>query len=532
MLGAQVSEAPGSPRHHAPVRPAPPRGAVREHQLQMLAHRFGLQSRAAGLTAQPGQGMIGRSYSGQLDLRHSRQMQDIKLTFAGDNQADIGLALDHGIARRAQAFDLQPCLDRRKALLKRPQNPHEPRHGKHGLDHQRQFGFQARLQTFRDSAKCARRLQHRLGSGQERAPRLGQARAIGGAVEQADARLQLKILNGVGYGRLGPAQGARGGGETALGGHHREDAQLIKGGLSHSISLSDDHYRNYPGFFEYRLSYMVFTEVKKGFCPMAVLPSLFIPHGGGPCFFMDPPPSHPHLWDGMEAYLRGVIASLPERPKAILMISGHWETEVPTLNVQARPQLLFDYYGFPEHTYRLTYDAPGAPDLALRVEDLLTQAGFETRRDEDRGWDHGVFIPLMVMAPEADIPVLQLSLLRDLDPARHMAMGKALAPLREEGVLIVGSGMSYHNLRQMFSPQGAGEAQAFDDWLNASLEQPKGREEALAHWAGAPGARASHPREEHLIPLMVAAGASPQGLGSRPYNDHILGKAISAFHFA
>lgn len=260
-------------------------------------------------------------------------------------------------------------------------------------------------------------------------------------------------------------------------------------------------------------------------------PTLFIPHGGGPCFFMDPPPQAPHLWDKMGDYLRGIAASLPQRPKAILVISGHWETERPTLNVAPRPSLLFDYYNFPEHTYRLTYPAAGAPELAERVRALLDGAGFPSDVEAERGLDHGVFIPLMLVYPDADVPVLQLSLQQDLDPAQHLAIGRALAPLRDEGVLIVGSGMSYHNLRDFFSPRGNDQAEAFDAWLTDALADPARRDEALSAWSAAPGARASHPREEHLLPLMVAAGAAEGEPGVRTFNDHLMGKAVSGFQF-
>ena len=260
-------------------------------------------------------------------------------------------------------------------------------------------------------------------------------------------------------------------------------------------------------------------------------PTLFIPHGGGPCFFMDPPPQAPHLWDAMADYLRGLLAALPERPKAILMISGHWETPNPTLNIAPQPGLLFDYDGFPAHTYRLTYPAEGAPWLAGRVTELLTAAGETVETDAARGWDHGVFIPMMLIRPEADIPILQLSLTDDLDPARHMAIGRALAPLRDEGILIIGSGMSYHNLRVFFAPRAAAAAEAFDDWLTRAAEAPGERSSALARWADAPSARACHPREEHLIPMMVAAGAADGEPGRRTFHDHIFAKAVSGFQF-
>jgi aromatic ring-opening dioxygenase catalytic subunit (LigB family) len=151
--------------------------------------------------------------------------------------------------------------------------------------------------------------------------------------------------------------------------------------------------------------------------------------------------------------------------------------------------------------------------------------------DAERGLDHGVFVPLMLVYPQADIPVLQLSLQERLDPAEHLAIGAALAPLRDEGVLIVGSGMSYHNLRDFFSPRGDAASEAFDAWLTEALSDPDRREAALGAWSRAPGARECHPREEHLLPLMVAAGAARGEAGVRTYADHIIGKAISGFQF-
>jgi aromatic ring-opening dioxygenase catalytic subunit (LigB family) len=264
------------------------------------------------------------------------------------------------------------------------------------------------------------------------------------------------------------------------------------------------------------------------------LPTLFIPHGGGPCFFMEPfaglPPG---AWDRLAAYLKGIDASLGVRPKAVLIVSGHWETERPTVNVAERPALLYDYYGFPEHTYRLTYPAAGEPALAARVRELLAQAGFESDAEGRRGLDHGVFVPLKLVYPDADVPVVQLSLQRGLDPAEHLAIGRALAPLRDEGVLIVGSGMSYHNLREMFSPRGAEEAEAFDAWLTeaATEPDPAERERRLSRWADAPGAQRSHPRPEHLLPLMVAAGAAGGDGGERVFHDHVAGKPLSGYQF-
>ena len=266
------------------------------------------------------------------------------------------------------------------------------------------------------------------------------------------------------------------------------------------------------------------------------MPSLYIPHGGGPCFFMDTPAGLPRdLWDRMAAYLRGIDASIGARPKGVLVISGHWETERPTVNSSPRPPLLFDYYGFPEHTYRLTYPVAGSPALARRVREVLSTAGSPCDEEPERGLDHGVFIPFKLIYPDADVPVVQLSLNRSLDAATHLSLGSALAPLRDEGVLIVGSGMSYHNLRDLFTsePRALRAAVEFDAWLNETVTEadPVERERKLAAWHQAPGARAAHPRPEHLIPLMVAAGAAAADPGRRTYNEPLLGKPVSGFQF-
>lgn len=258
-------------------------------------------------------------------------------------------------------------------------------------------------------------------------------------------------------------------------------------------------------------------------------PSLFIPHGGGPCFFMPDPRG---TWTRMEAYLRSLPSSLPGRPRAILVVSGHWEERAFSFTGAEQPSLVFDYYGFPPETYRLTWPAPGAPWLAERGAALLRAAGLPAAIDAARGFDHGVFIPLKVAFPAADIPVVQMSLHASLDPALHLAAGKALAPLRDEGILILGSGMSFHNLRAMGDPRVAAPSREFDSWLTAAAQAaPAARELELANWGDAPWARLCHPREEHLLPLMVAAGASAEG-GKQDYGDLVLGGAVSAYRFA
>jgi aromatic ring-opening dioxygenase catalytic subunit (LigB family) len=257
-------------------------------------------------------------------------------------------------------------------------------------------------------------------------------------------------------------------------------------------------------------------------------PTLFIPHGGGPCFFM-PDPSG--TWTQMEAFLRSLPATLPQPPKAILLISGHWEAPAFTFGANGHPPLIYDYYGFPPHTYALRYDAPGSPELAARAADLLRQAGLPAALDPDRGYDHGVFIPLKVVYPDADVPVVQMSLHHSLDPALHLAAGRALASLRDEGVLIVGSGMSFHNLRAYGNPAALEPSRLFDHWLDHAVEaEPAARAEQLARWQQAPAARISHPREEHLIPLMVAAGAAEQA-GEQIFESEVMKTLVSGYRF-
>jgi len=176
-------------------------------------------------------------------------------------------------------------------------------------------------------------------------------------------------------------------------------------------------------------------------------PVLFLPHGGGPCFFMDWTWGPADTWHATRRFLEGVSATLPAAPKALVVVSGHWEEPAFTAGAARHPELIFDYYGFPAHTYQLTWPAPGNPELAARVARLLAEAGLPSATDPRRGYDHGVFIPLKVAFPQASIPVVTLSLAASLDPALHIAAGRALAPLRDEGVLIIGSGMSFHNLR-------------------------------------------------------------------------------------
>lgn len=261
-------------------------------------------------------------------------------------------------------------------------------------------------------------------------------------------------------------------------------------------------------------------------------PAIFLPHGGGPCFFMDWTWGPADTWHATQRFLEGLAGALPGTPRALLVVSGHWEEPAFTAGASPAPKLIFDYSGFPEHTYRLTWPAPGDPELAARVQRLLAEAGLPAATDPDRGFDHGVFVPLKVAFPEAQIPVVTLSLASSLDPALHLAAGRALAPLRDEGVLIVGSGMSFHNLRAYMRPETLDRSRAFDAWLTRAVESPAPQRDAqLRVWREAPFAAFAHPREEHLVPLFVAAGAGGEAPGTRIFSGEPIGAAISAYRF-
>jgi aromatic ring-opening dioxygenase catalytic subunit (LigB family) len=255
----------------------------------------------------------------------------------------------------------------------------------------------------------------------------------------------------------------------------------------------------------------------------------------------------PDTWVKMKAWLEGLAKDLKEPPKAswvttrhdlpkvvqaLLVISAHWEEKVASVTTNPAPPLLFDYYGFPPHTYELTWPAPGSPELAARVRSLLQNAGIESREDASRGLDHGVFVPLKLTFPNADIPTVQLSLRAGLDPEEHLKIGRALAPLREEGVLIIGSGMSYHNMRGFNHPASLAHSERFDAWLtNAVKGAPADRDASLSAWKKAPSAIECHPREEHLLPLMVAAGAAGGDRGEAVFRDKVMGVITSAIRF-
>ncbi len=247
-------------------------------------------------------------------------------------------------------------------------------------------------------------------------------------------------------------------------------------------------------------------------------PTYFISHGGGPWPWMK------EAWHGAYDQLEAALRRLPQdaggvRPQAVLMVSAHWEEPEYTVQSHPEPGMIYDYGGFPDYTYRIRYPAPGSPALAQRVQGLLQDAGIASREDAERGFDHGMYAPMVVIYPEADMPTVQLSLKRGLDPQDHLAMGRALAPLRDEGVLIVGSGLSYHNLR-LFGAGGQKPSAEFDAWLDAALmSDAVTRVAQLKDWERAPSARICHPQEDHLIPLMAAVGAAEHELATRVYHD-------------
>jgi aromatic ring-opening dioxygenase catalytic subunit (LigB family) len=214
------------------------------------------------------------------------------------------------------------------------------------------------------------------------------------------------------------------------------------------------------------------------------------------------------------------------------VISAHWEEPVPTVMTSSAPPVFYDYYGFPKSSYEITWPAPGHPEVAARVQALLGAAGFETAADAKRGFDHGTFIPLKVTYPEANIPTVQLSLKQGLDPAEHLAIGRALAPLRDEGVFVVGSGMTFHNMRAFGDPRGHDISETFDAWLREAATLPAAeRDRKLSAWSTAPAARLAHPREEHLMPLMVVAGAAGESQGAMAFSGMMMGARISSYHF-
>jgi aromatic ring-opening dioxygenase catalytic subunit (LigB family) len=258
-------------------------------------------------------------------------------------------------------------------------------------------------------------------------------------------------------------------------------------------------------------------------------PVLYLPHGGGPLPILGDP-RHKNMVD----FLRGAAKELGQ-PSAILVVSAHWEEDQPTVMSASHPEMLYDYYGFPPESYKIKYPAPGEPRLAEQIRDLIEAAGGKAKLDSRRGFDHGLFIPLMLMYPEARIPCVQLSLLKNLDPAAHIALGKAIASLRRQNVLIVGSGMSFHNMKAFFAvdDESTAAANQFDGWLRETCADTAlangDRERRLLEWDKAPAARFCHPREEHLLPLHVCYGAASAEtpVARVVFNREVMGKTVT-----
>jgi len=238
------------------------------------------------------------------------------------------------------------------------------------------------------------------------------------------------------------------------------------------------------------------------------LPTLFVSHGAPTLAVED---------NGTTRFLRTLGQALP-RPRAILIATAHWETAQPMVGAAPRPETIHDFGGFPEALYRLRYEAAGAPDVAARAQDLLREAGFQAAIDGARGLDHGAWVPLLHAYPARDVPVVPLSIQSHLGPEHHFRVGRALAPLADEGVLIVGSGSITHNLREVFARRHDSQAPAwmrgFVDWMGARIEA--GDEAGVLDYrARAPEAARNHPTDEHLLPLYVAMGAAGAGAAAK-----------------
>ena len=258
---------------------------------------------------------------------------------------------------------------------------------------------------------------------------------------------------------------------------------------------------------------------------------LYIPHGGGPLPLL----GHPGH-EAMVHFLQEITPTLGN-PSAIVVISAHWEEDEVTITSGKAPHLIYDYHGFPLEAYDITYPAPGDPALAKKIHGLLNQSSIEARLDDQRGFDHGVFVPLKLMYPDATIPCVQLSLLTSLDSESHIRIGKALSALRNENLLILGSGFSFHNMRAIMSPDGSPsdeKNEGFEDWLIDTCTNPtlseSAREKKLIEWSNAPFARYCHPREEHLLPLHICYGLAGSA-GKLVFDGRVINKKTSGYRW-
>lgn len=261
------------------------------------------------------------------------------------------------------------------------------------------------------------------------------------------------------------------------------------------------------------------------------MPVYFLSHGGGPWPYVDGMREQYVL---TEHALRSLPTRLPAKPKAVLVITGHWEAAEFSVSSGAHPPMEYDYSGFPAHTYQIQYPAPGSPELAARVTALLAGAGVKALADPQRGFDHGTFVPVGLMYPDADVPIVKLSLKSSYDPVEHIRIGQALQPLRDEGVLIIGSGLTYHNMRGFGRDESSQVAVAFERYLSNAIEQADSgvRNQLLVEWEQAPGARMAHPQEDHLLPLMVVAGAAGNDVGRTLLVEHVMKVPMASYEFA
>jgi aromatic ring-opening dioxygenase catalytic subunit (LigB family) len=260
------------------------------------------------------------------------------------------------------------------------------------------------------------------------------------------------------------------------------------------------------------------------------LPVFFISHGGGPWPYVD---SLKQMYTRTERELRRLADRLPARPQAALVISAHWEAPDFSVATGARPSMVYDYGGFPAHTYQILYAAPGEPAFAEYARELIAGAGLKVIANANQGFDHGVFVPLSLIYPQADMPIVMISIKSGYDPKEHLALGRALAPLRERGALIVGSGLTYHNMRGFNQENSTEDANAFTRYLNEAiaLEDAHERDEKLLHWESAPRARSAHPREDHLMPLLVAAGAAGGDTGQVLFAETVMKIPMVSYGF-
>ncbi|RKL47373.1 hypothetical protein BFJ72_g2364 [Fusarium proliferatum] len=276
-----------------------------------------------------------------------------------------------------------------------------------------------------------------------------------------------------------------------------------------------------------------------------VAPVIALSHGGGPMPVLGDPRHESIVYSLKNRVPKILKLGTPDQPRAIILVTAHWSTAKPTISSGASHKLLYDYYGFPRESYSLKYPAPGHPDIANEIADALRGEGLTPELDDERGWDHGVFIPLLLVNPKADIPVVQVSVLESEDPEEHLRMGAALRKLRANNIAVVGSGFaSFHNIRAMMMLGSSGPEQQAqfrtlsDEWNNTLTEAALKKDtderwKALKGWRKFPYADMMHPPNggEHFMPLLVCAGAAREGEETRKYNDEYVGVEISTFYW-